>query len=313
MMEMMSFQRLPGEGINSLLARYEIVRQRAAMEGQLVMTVEGNTMQILRACNITPQQLPTLLQPFNGQLPRDDAQFRQLCTQLRRYGHITEGAPGNIGAALRGNVPQARPGMYHTQEHQDQEPFPEQHNYFGNHANNSQSQPRASQSPDQNPFDMWGMGTSQPLLGERREPEAWDSTEAFPVGEEWSGTDTDTTSDDGQDIQGGPDVSRMTDAEASENLYWAYRRAKRNWRRFTGKPVRKFRRFVKRSFKGKGKGSSKGGKSRSFMYTSDDVVYLLKGKGKGDRRNTSGKRLWSKRKESQRPKWSHHEVPHLPE
>ena len=34
MTEMMAFARRPGETINSVLSRYETVRQRAAMEGQ---------------------------------------------------------------------------------------------------------------------------------------------------------------------------------------------------------------------------------------------------------------------------------------
>eukprot|EP00974_Lingulodinium_polyedra_P045580 4370136-Lingulodinium_polyedra.AAC.1 len=64
------------------------------------MSVEGCALQILRACGISPQHLPILLQPFQGQLPQDDAQFNQFCTQLRRYGHISEGSPGNIAQAL---------------------------------------------------------------------------------------------------------------------------------------------------------------------------------------------------------------------
>ena len=41
MTEMLAFSGRSGESINALLARYEIVRQRAATEGQFVMSVEG--------------------------------------------------------------------------------------------------------------------------------------------------------------------------------------------------------------------------------------------------------------------------------
>ena len=58
---MLAFTRRPGESINALLARYEIVRQRAATEGQFVMSVEGCALQLLRACNIRPEQLMLLL------------------------------------------------------------------------------------------------------------------------------------------------------------------------------------------------------------------------------------------------------------
>ena len=117
-MELMAFARKPGENVNSLLSRYETVRQRAALEGQFVMSVEGCSVQILRACGIGPQHLFTLLQPFQGQLPRTDQQFNQLCTQLRRYGHISENAPGNVAAALHGQPRQARPGAYLAEETQ---------------------------------------------------------------------------------------------------------------------------------------------------------------------------------------------------
>ena len=90
MTEIMAFARKPGENINALLARYEIVRQRAAIEGQFVMSIEGCALQILRACGIQSQHLMTLLQPFQGQLPTTNNQFEQMCAQLRRYGHIAE-------------------------------------------------------------------------------------------------------------------------------------------------------------------------------------------------------------------------------
>ena len=64
MTEMLAFARRPGESINALLSRYEIVRMRAATEGQFVMSVEGCALQLLRACNIHPQQLFLTLQPF---------------------------------------------------------------------------------------------------------------------------------------------------------------------------------------------------------------------------------------------------------
>ncbi len=90
MTEMLAFTKKPGETINELLARYETVRQRAAVEGQFVMSIEGCALQILRAIGIQAQHLFPLLQPFQGQLPPNDQQFQELCTQLRRYGHISE-------------------------------------------------------------------------------------------------------------------------------------------------------------------------------------------------------------------------------
>ena len=98
-----------------MLARYETVRLRATVEGHFEMSVEGCALQILRACGIQPQHLFVLLQPFNGQLPQDDAGFNQLCTILRRHGHITEGVRGNVASALQGGSTQARQGQYFNQ------------------------------------------------------------------------------------------------------------------------------------------------------------------------------------------------------
>ena len=64
MTEFLAFARLPHEDINSMLARYETVRQRAAVEGQLAMPTEFCALQILRACNVAPQHLFQLFAAF---------------------------------------------------------------------------------------------------------------------------------------------------------------------------------------------------------------------------------------------------------
>ena len=112
MTEFLAFARLPSEDINSMLARYETVRQRAAVEGQISMSVEFCALQIFRACNVAPQHLFTLLQPFDNQLPTTQEQLSAMCRTLRRHGHISEHMPGNIASALHGPARQARAGAY---------------------------------------------------------------------------------------------------------------------------------------------------------------------------------------------------------
>ena len=99
-----------------------------------------------------------------------------------------------------------------------------------------------------------------------------------------------TSSDSGTEQLPEPAVSGMTSVEAAHHIYLQMRSAKRTWRRFTGRPVRKFRRFIKAS-KGRGKGKSKGKRSsgQAFMYTQDEVNAFLSGKGKGNRSHISGK------------------------
>ena len=64
---------------------------------------------------------------------------------------------------------------------------------------------------------------------------------------ETDGTDTDTSSDDGEKIP--IDFTswiHMPAEEAGQEIYWMYKTAKKAWRRFSNKPVRKARRFAKR-------------------------------------------------------------------
>lgn len=56
MTEPVNFSRRPNEGINDVLARYEIIRQRAHDEGKFVMSIEGCALQLLRACGASAQQ-----------------------------------------------------------------------------------------------------------------------------------------------------------------------------------------------------------------------------------------------------------------
>ena len=64
-----------------------------------------------------------------------------------------------------------------------------------------------------------------------------------------------------------PNIQGMAEEEAAEYIDLMHRGAKRMWRRFTGRPVRKFRGY-KRHLKGKGKGKSGGkGRGQPFMWT----------------------------------------------
>ena len=293
MTEMLAFSRRPGESINALLARYEIVRQRAATEGQFVMSVEGCALQLLRACNIRPEQLMLLLQPYGGSMPTTDAEFNILVTQLRRHGHVTEGVHGNIATVLRGPFHQARPGAYFTDgdvAYSQQE---------GTTLNATAREVYYGETPQPTqPWAAWAAGgrntpDSGGPLGSPYSPMSYQDdygASAFPaIPMSDDSTDSETSSDNDSEELPDPGVSQMSQAEAAEHIYMQYRKARRTWRRFTGKPVRKFRRHMNHHFKkGKGKGKSKG-KTRGFMWTHDDALTYLKGQGKGNRSGSSGK------------------------
>ena len=112
MIEMLGFSRRPNEGISALLARYETVRQRAAVEGQFIMSFQGCALQLLRVSGVQIQHLFTLLQPYGERLPQTDEQLKDLRAQLRRHGRISEGAQRNVASVLNGPIRPARPGTY---------------------------------------------------------------------------------------------------------------------------------------------------------------------------------------------------------
>ena len=76
MTELMSFFRNGTERIDSLITRFDIIRNRANQEGQLAMSIQGLTWILLRACQVNDTQLMTLLQPYNGFVPADAARRR---------------------------------------------------------------------------------------------------------------------------------------------------------------------------------------------------------------------------------------------
>ena len=303
MTEMLAFTRKPGENINALLARYEVVRQRAANEGHFVMSIEGCALQILRAVGVHANQLTNLLQQFGGRLPNNEAEYHAMITQVRRQGHIQEAAPGNIATVLQGPLRQARPGTYYVGSEGGQTVQQQLQSYW------TEPQPQSSAAqqsiaPWANPDSgsQWadaGQGyeagwSSGWRLPEPGPTEAWNPTQpglAYFDTQNQEETDSSaTSSDSGNEQLPEPGVSGMSMVEAAHHIYLQMRTAKRTWRRFTGRPVRRFRRFFKAS-RGKCKGKSKGKRSpgQAFMYTQDEVNAFLSGKGKGGRSHSSGK------------------------
>ena len=110
-----------------------------------------------------------------------------------------------------------------------------------------------------------------------------------------SGTDTDTESDSGMSIFSDTDIKGLAPGDGASKLYWGYRKAKKRWRRYTGKPVRKARRWVKR------RGGSGGRTARKYLNHDDAEAYFkrrtkVRGKGKRCRSHrTFGTGFGSKR------------------
>eukprot|EP00435_Cladocopium_sp_Y103_P015554 s1610_g3.t2 len=252
--DLFDFRSRPGERIDSLLERYDACRAKAAEQGRLTVSYEGLSWILLRAINVSDHQLVQLLLPFNGMMPNSQEQFNQLRLSLRRMGHILEGSPGNVSQSMRNTTHQ------YVSIPNEEEPRPSQ----------------AHAWPQTQSSGFW----SSSQHGWQQDPAAhWSHHphDAFAAFEDaTSGTDTDTSSDD--DENWGPDQSSMTEDEIAaraQELFWAYTRAKKQWRAFTQKPTRKVRRFLrKRSFKGKGKGKPKGHSGKGKLGVVSSTSYL---------------------------------------
>ena len=272
--DLMNFHRQGQERIDALITRFDTIRQRANQEGQLAMSMQGLAWILLRACAVNDTQLMTLLQPFGGLFPADAAQYQQLCTLLRRMGHIIERSPGNIASQLRGGSSQTQ--SFFAGQGQQHDPWHVQ----------PASDPWSSAfaSPTSAMYPAFG---TAPAHAQIQATGAY-AYASFDADSE-NGTDTDTISSLGDgDLDLPASIPpTATQAEIAQHLFWAYEAAKSRWRRFTGKPVRAVRRFIRRKGKGKGgeRGSKGKGKGKVFLAETSDAeleeIFIGRGKGKG--------------------------------
>ena len=246
--------------MDAFLVRFDVLRNRATMRGGLGLNHQGLAWLLLRALGVTADQLDRLLQPTNGNLPQNEAQLLALLERVRRQGHIYEGS-------LRHPSHQAGvgdPGTYHfyptfSGESAGAAGIPAAGNFpadtgGGCGALGSACDPWAGASfptsagisppvaEDMGQYVGGSAGSHVPDSGDRCE-----TCGSFYEDEEFSSaTETDTGSvDEGIRAYSVVEIDGESrhDVNARENeLYQDYVLARRRWRRFTGKPPRRYRR-----------------------------------------------------------------------
>ena len=116
----------------------------------------------------------------------------------------------------------------------------------------------------------------------------WGPREARPAAGVDSGADADAVSCLGESSRDDPELQNIPVDQGTEDIFWAYERAKARWRRRNDfKPTRRVRRAIKRKGKGNGKGWGKAAHNfRAIM--SDEIARETfvgfgecKGEGKG--------------------------------
>ena len=220
---------------------------------------------LLGSMGIGPQDLMALIAPFGNRLPTTERALQEMIGVIRRVKHITEHHPNNIAYSL-GAPHEPRPGQYYTdmsekafQAWEHQQMYPSIFDTPGNgdspyrqHANfvPSSSSYGYFQGPSPSQYPAPVQDNS---LTDAQEQDTDSSSDV-------TGTSTDTSSDNGSQSIDMQDIQNIPLSDRKAYALFQYRTAKKKWRRFANKPVRRFRRRIKDyKRRGKGKGKGKGG------------------------------------------------------
>ena len=86
--ELMSFRVNPGEDIDSVLSRFQLLRSRAVNDAGMDPGPTGYAWMLMTGLQIPPDEWNALLQPLQGRLPLNDDEFNSLLSYIRRRGHL---------------------------------------------------------------------------------------------------------------------------------------------------------------------------------------------------------------------------------
>ncbi|CAL1164796.1 unnamed protein product [Cladocopium goreaui] len=240
--EFLAFRRQPGETIDALLVRFDILRNRAHARAGFAINLTGLTWLLLQSLGLNAEAWDRLLPPLGGQMPQNEADFGGLLERIRRLFHLKEGRMQHGGA--QGAM--GDPGNFHTAE-----------GYFPTFTPDG---PHASAFAAGGPMapDPWATSLATGSTGCANAEQLMTSgvpTQSFPCDAghvencptcgsyfQDDGYSTDTSSDDGVGSLPGE-----TDDPVEAYLQYAF--ARKKWRRISNKYPRRYR----KGFKG-GKG-----------------------------------------------------------
>ena len=232
------------EGMDDVLARWELVKYRSGNAGNLTMSEAGWSWILLSVLRIPAHKWDIILQPTRGALPSNVQEYQEMIAYLRRTGHQNDHR-GNGGDSMK-NVRQ--PFFVGMQAVTDGDPGV----YFDN---NGQEEPWPSQS----------------VRGQ----------EHYKDDDDEYGSEDSTEEGDYEDHQAFlidfPELNDMSYNQAGEEIYLEYRHARRRFKRFTGN-----RRKGKGKGKGKSGGKNrfrKGTAIAPHVHFSDGTFFGGKGKG----------------------------------
>ena len=262
MMRLVNFHRQGHETMDELLARFECVCTEARDEGRYVLTIAGYTLTLLRAIGINQHQLKDCLQPLRGRFPTTEEELEEIKAYLRRTYRSIDGHPGNVGALI--NPAGFRNHLSLTDA--DPTSFHQVSTFMAGPCYNGGS-PGAPRFDSHEQEQFWGRVTpahgwhpdhsylltaahnTLPTIGSDGTVQCYQSLRSSPMKTEdtdMSGTDTDTSSDDMAEELYCPELAGVPEPLVEQVLWARKSHAKRAWRRYTKKPVRKVRRFIRK-------------------------------------------------------------------
>ena len=295
MMDFMSFTAPSHESIDNTLARFDVILYRARQRGGLGINPAGAAFSLMRALRLSADQWDRLLAPFGGVCPQDEQGLYALMERLRRMGHLHE------PAGIHHNQPDPRSahgfkggGKGHFffptfgQEGGMTDPFQTAGGDPWGVFAATHSAPPATQGVDGIFAAIAGGGGGQAYSAEPISEQCEHCGSYFD--EEFSSntsSDEDGSADEAflQEYAALPygNVSNLNDL--GSNIAEAYFKHKKRWRRFTGKPPRRYRKFNRFAGRYKTKWFGKqGGKGHRGQYASFLPPNSFAG-GKGVQRN----------------------------
>ena len=185
------------------------------------MPYETTSYKLLQILGFNEKEIIEYIKPFGYRPPNTRAEYNQLCQDIRRQLRLLEQHPGNIGTYLHG------PSFYINTGATDQT-----QTYFTANSNQHQSFYQADSQHDSTAYTY--------------------NTHADESSME---TSSCTSSDQGEeqlaDEQGNLtfDPIAQSGPHYGERVFMTYTQARKAWRRFSHKPIRKVRRFLKRKGK----------------------------------------------------------------
>ena len=96
MADLHGFVRLPGETVDQLLIRFEVIVQRARTRSGLPVQNTHAAWMLLLALRLPSEYWVHLLTPFRGALPSTDTEYRQFLEYVKRFGHLAEAGSYSI-------------------------------------------------------------------------------------------------------------------------------------------------------------------------------------------------------------------------